>query len=183
MVFDKVTTKFLVLAICMICSIEPLVLKENKIDTAQEYNLTITNDLREEIPLDDDILNFTYTTCLEKNIDFELVLAIIYVESRFTPNIVSDSNCYGLMQINGIHKNWLRDYGITDLLDPKQNILAGTLILKSYFEKYGEEYGLMAYNSGDKKTLENKNNKIKETSYTKRVNQKMLEYKKFNSMK
>ena len=53
------------------------------------------------------------------------------------------------MQINSINSQSLYElYGITDLQDPYENILAGVSIISGFVHQYGEHDGLMAYNGG-----------------------------------
>lgn len=106
-----------------------------------------------EIPLDKELQKYTYDLCLEKNIDYELVLAVMWRESRFefdatgyNANGTQDS---GIMQINDINKEWIaKELDITDLYDPYQNILAGITMLADFINTYGEHDGLMSYGAG-----------------------------------
>ena len=87
--------------------------------------------------------------------DWRMVAAVVYQESRFSISSRSHRGATGLMQVmpqTGIH------YGIDNLLDPEQNILAGTSHLKrlqKMFSKYDlthEElikFTLAAYNAGE----------------------------------
>lgn len=64
---------------------------------------------------------------LYPDVSAELVLGIIYAESRFTPDIVDSSGSYyGLMQIGPRwHQDRMGRLGVEDLLDPYSNILVG----------------------------------------------------------
>lgn len=55
------------------------------------------------------------------------------------------------MQINICNHRWLyEELGITDVMDPEQNIEAGLYILGRAFQKYDDpDKALMAYNMGD----------------------------------
>lgn len=101
--------------------------------------------------LNDEIQQMIVDKCEEYDIDFAFAMAVIFKESSFKPNVISNSNDYGLMQINKINHEWLsEELGITDFLDPEQNVTAGLHILQDLFEKY--EYPslvLMAYNMGE----------------------------------
>lgn len=101
--------------------------------------------------LNDEIQQMIVDKCEEYNIDFAFTMAVIFRESSFKPNVISESNDYGLMQINKINHEWLSDeLGITNFLDPEQNVTAGLHMLSDLFEKY--EYPslvLMAYNMGE----------------------------------
>lgn len=105
----------------------------------------------ESIPLDAEIQEFTFRRCEEKGLDYETVIAIMQRESRFDPTAISDTNDYGIMQINECNHEWLKaELGITDFLDAKQSITAGTEILGRLAAKYDDPQKiLMAYNMGE----------------------------------
>lgn len=106
---------------------------------------------RIDCPLNDDIQQMIVEKCEEYDIDFALAMAVIFKESSFKSSVVSTSNDYGLMQINKINHEWLsEELGITDFLDPEQNVTAGLYMLKNLFEKYDNPaMVLMAYNMGE----------------------------------
>ena len=106
-----------------------------------------------EIPLSQELQAYTYQQCLEKQVSYELVLAMMYHESNYDPSAVryyeDGSSDSGIMQINSINAQSLYElYGITDLQDPYENILAGVSIIAGFVHQYGEHDGLMAYNMG-----------------------------------
>ena len=64
---------------------------------------------------------FVYYLCSGYNLDFTLVMALIQHESSFDPNVISNTNDYGYMQINAINHDWLTEtIGVTDYTDPSQ---------------------------------------------------------------
>ena len=87
--------------------------------------------------------------CEKYEVPFALALAVAEQESTFNPDAVSTTDDYGLMQINKINFEWLREKGI-EPLEHKGNIEAGVMILSESVRKHGD-YGLalMAYNCGD----------------------------------
>ncbi len=87
--------------------------------------------------------------CCEKyDVPYALALAVAEVESHFDPDAKSSTNDYGLMQINAVNFDWLRDLGM-DPLTPEGNIESGVYILAQNFQAYGDpELALMAYNNG-----------------------------------
>ena len=107
-----------------------------------------------DIPLSEDLQVYTYTRCAEYGIEehYELVLAMMWQESHFTPDLISKTNDYGIMQINKRNHEWLSDLlGTTDFLDVHQNIDAGTYIIAKLLRKYDDENkALMAYNMGER---------------------------------
>lgn len=106
-----------------------------------------------DIPLSKELQLYTYTRCVDYGIadHYELVLAMMWQESNFTPGTISKTNDYGIMQINACNHEWLRDMlGTTDFLDASQNIDAGTYIISRMLLKYEDEHkALMAYNMGE----------------------------------
>lgn len=106
-----------------------------------------------DIPLSKELQLYTYTRCVDYGIadHYELVLAMMWQESNFTPDTISKTNDYGIMQINACNHEWLRDMlGTTDFLDASQNIDAGTYIISRMLLKYEDEHkALMAYNMGE----------------------------------
>ena len=89
--------------------------------------------------------------------DWRLLAAIIYQESRFSISTSSSRGATGLMQVMPSTAGY---YGITDLLDPEQNLIAGTRHLARIQESFSEErftdterinFTLAAYNAGEKR--------------------------------
>jgi soluble lytic murein transglycosylase len=92
-----------------------------------------------------------------ENYDLEpqLVAAVIYQESKFDADAVSESGAVGLMQLlpetgQGIAdrtggSNWKPE----DLRNPELNVRYGSWYLRHLLDKYGdEELALAAYNAG-----------------------------------
>ena len=104
-------------------------------------------------------------------IDFPFVMGLIKAESTFRTHIISETNDYGLMQINIRNHDWLNErFGIDDLLDPEQNIRAGLFILRTLFEKYDDPAKvLMAYNMGEHGANLLWEQGVFDTNYTRRV--------------
>lgn len=105
-----------------------------------------------DIPLSEELQAFTFNLCQEYGVDYEMVLAIMGKESNYTASAVSENNDYGIMQINKANHKWLtEELGITDFLDPEQNIRGGVYILALLTEKYNDPHQvLMAYNMGER---------------------------------
>lgn len=131
-----------------------------------------------ECGLPEEIQEYTYYLCEAYYIDFDFVMALMYSESSFRADIVSDTSDYALMQINAVNHKELSDkLGITDFTDPYQNIRAGLYILRGLFEKYDDAAKvLMAYNMGDYGASVLWEKGICSTTYTNKVLAKADEY-------
>ena len=111
------------------------------------------------IPLPADMQQYTYAMCNKYGIQYELLLAVMSVESNYQINCVGGNNSYGLCQIHYSNTAMLqRAIGLTDLLDPYDNIEAGAYMLKTYIDAakrrsedtyFIEHYGLNCYNMGE----------------------------------
>lgn len=134
-----------------------------------------------EIPVTfgEDLQEFTYYLSAAYDIDYTLVLAIISKESAFMPDGISSTNDYGLMQINACNHEWLtEELGITDFIDPYENIKAGLFILRGLFEKYDSTSKvLMAYNMGENGASKLWEQGIFESNYSKDVLQRQETYR------
>lgn len=100
-----------------------------------------------DVPLDQELIDYTVEVCMEYGLNPTIVFAIMCIESGYNPN-ASNGYCFGLMQINECNYGWLNyELGITDLLEPKQNILGGCYIL---YKLWGGsiESALVCYNTG-----------------------------------
>ncbi len=97
----------------------------------------------DNIPLDDEILQYTWDLSQEKNLSYEMVLALIYVESSFQKDVISPTHDYGLTQI---HQSNIKDFAINASienvkpLDPKQNVKMAIYHL-SYLRDYWVQQG------------------------------------------
>lgn len=108
--------------------------------------------------------------CEKYDVPVDLILAVIYVESNFDPNAISATEDYGLMQINRInHAQLEKDLGITNILNPEQNIESGVYIFSKLLNKYSENEALMAYNLGEGGAKRLWAQGIYETGYTQEV--------------
>jgi soluble lytic murein transglycosylase-like protein len=102
-----------------------------------------------DIPLSAELQEFTYEKCVQYDVDYIMVLAIMQKESTFQSDLVYEGN-YGLMQINRSNHKYLKEHlGTTDFLDPKQNIEAGVFWLSGIYQNNtNPEKILMVYNMG-----------------------------------
>ncbi len=124
-----------------------------------------------DIPLSTEIQEYTYELCKERGLEFEIVLALMFAESSYRPSLISKTNDYGIMQINKCnHQRLKSELGITDFLDVKQNIDAGTYLLSELAAKYPDNHKmLMAYNFGEGGAKKHWNNGVYSSKYSRNI--------------
>lgn len=107
----------------------------------------------ETIPLDADesarraqYLPFIREASVQSGLPEALIAAVIQAESSFKPGTVSRAGAMGLMQL--MPEN-VRELGVSNAFDPRQNILAGARHLRDQVNQFGTlEKSLAAYNAG-----------------------------------
>lgn len=82
---------------------------------------------RYDVPLEDDLQRYIGEVCRRYEVPTAVVMAIIDYESDCDPTLIGDSgNSYGLMQIYASqHTERCIRLNCYNLLDPRQNVLAG----------------------------------------------------------
>lgn len=132
-----------------------------------------------DVALDEDTQSYIYSLCCNYDIEehYELIYAVIKTESNFDPSVVSSTNDYGLMQINKVnHSHLSKTLGVTDFLDPHQNIHCGVYLLSTLLHKYSVADALMAYNMGEGGASNLWKRGIHTTQYTVKVLANYKEY-------
>jgi soluble lytic murein transglycosylase-like protein len=82
-----------------------------------------------------------------EGVDPTLVKAVVQADSGFDPRAVSGAGAKGLMQLMD---GTAQSLGVTNSLDPVQNVAGGTKYLKQLISRYGGDVSraLAAYNAG-----------------------------------
>lgn len=122
-----------------------------------------------DCPLPHELQDYIRELCEAENVPMGLVIALIDKESTFKATAISATDDYGLMQINIVNHGWLSEkYGVTDFLDPYQNVYCGIMILNEHLDNYDGNLSmaLMAYNMGAGGARKLWNQGVYSTSYT-----------------
>ena len=84
----------------------------------------------------------------EQKIEPALLHAVVAVESAYNPQAVSPKGATGLMQLMPATA---KQYGVTDLLNPVENLRAGARYLRALMAKFDNNMRLVlaAYNAGE----------------------------------
>lgn len=113
-----------------------------------------------DIPLSPDLQEYIWNLSNEYEISYEMVLAVIYVESGFRPYVISRTGDYGLMQLNGVYMHIRAEAAGVYNFEPLNmfdNVRVGIHLLSgeiNYWrsQEIGEEnvfvYALGSYNRG-----------------------------------
>ena len=131
-----------------------------------------------DIPISETLQDYTREESESRNVPYELVLAVMEVESNFVANAISPTYDYGLMQINRGNHGWLRrTFGFEDIMDERNNITSGVYMMSTLYNKYGDIHKtLMAYNYGEPKAKEYWAKGIVQSEYSKKVVEKYETY-------
>jgi len=88
-----------------------------------------------------------HATAQKHGVDEKLISSVIAAESNFDPKAISRKHALGLMQLL---PTTAKQYAVTNVFDPAQNIDAGTHYLKDLLARYqgNLKFALAAYNAG-----------------------------------
>jgi hypothetical protein len=129
----------------------PDVMEDSPDEAVEENAEAAVTKLYYDVPLDIDLQEHIFAVCEIYDVDPAVIISMIARESSFRANAMGDGGeSYGLMQIKKKwHKARMERLGVTDLLDPYQNVTVGIDLLAELL-RYGDslEWALMCYNGG-----------------------------------
>lgn len=106
-----------------------------------------------DVPLSNEIQRYIFNVADYYGIEPALILAVIEKESSYDETAIGDGGeSYGLMQVQcRQHIARMDRLGVTDLLNPYENVAVGIDILAEKINGYdgNVSMALMAYNAGD----------------------------------
>jgi len=108
------------------------------------YNINIKKQINSEFHAYRSIITKIASDC---GVPPALIAAMIKVESNFRHNVTSKAGAAGLMQLL---PSTAKQFNVTNLYDPEQNIRAGALYIKSLLDHFSGNLMLAvaAYNAG-----------------------------------
>lgn len=131
------------------------------------------------VPLSHELQDFIRFYCTEYEVSMDLVIALVDVESSFRPSVISKTNDYGYMQLNKCnHEDLTAELGITDFLDPYQNLQGGIYLIGKHLKATNGDIikALMRYHNGPTGAWNLWEKGIQTTDYTQKV---MLRYERY----
>lgn len=128
-----------------------------------------------DIPVSHNLQDYIHTLCTRYHVDEKMVYAVMKTESNFNPNRVSDTNDYGLFQINQVNFDSLNnEIGFTKPLDTYQNSKAGVYMLSKLHKTFHDpNMVILAYNRGTQGAKVLASRGITMTDYVAKVNHNM----------
>ena len=163
------------------CPEPPVVETETE---APEKELFVLTPWYYDVPLSHELQDYIFALCEEKNVPSRLVIAMIETESSFRSDVISGTNDYGLMQINACNHEWMSErYGVTDFLDPFQNVLCGISYIAGHLDSCdGDiEMALMSYNMGGYGASLLWEKGVYSTAYSRKIVERMGKYERICS--
>ena len=120
--------------------------KENR-QTTNPTSSTTTTAASTSAPVSGDFSSLINQAAQKYGVNPGLVQAVIKAESNFNPNAVSSVGAQGLMQLMPATA---RGLGVSNSLDPAQNIEGGVKFLSQLLNRYdgNVRFAVAAYNAG-----------------------------------
>jgi len=148
---------------------------EDKLQEMKEIIEELQPD--EKIPLSLELQIHLKQECNKYEVDLNEALAIMETENpTFNPGLIHKNKNgtidTGLFQVNSCRNDELKEMGIDNLKDPKQNITAGVFII-STLDKYSGHEKYMAYNMGEAGMKKAISRGIYSTGYSRKVKAKL----------
>jgi soluble lytic murein transglycosylase-like protein len=97
---------------------------------------------------DSDLVAMIDRIASEQGVETSLVHSVIRAESNYNPRAVSPKGAGGMMQLIPATA---KRFGVTNVFDPKDNVLGGVKYLKFLLDYYHDDYAraIAAYNAGE----------------------------------
>jgi len=107
-----------------------------------------------DVPLPEDMQHLVWELSQEYNVPFEIVMAIMWAESRHRLDHPDNHNTNGsidrgVMQINDVHWQRFWDEYELDVNCTYDNIMIGIMIISDLWQRHPPEMAVAAYQSGE----------------------------------
>lgn len=127
----------------------------SRVEVSAENELVIAHDgpcdefiENSNIPLSNDLQKHITITAVEHELNPNLIFAMIWNESGCKTDVVG-YNTNGTFDTGLMCINSSLGFAKQELLDPYRNVEIGISIIAEKIHRFGEYYGLMAYNMGN----------------------------------
>lgn len=120
---------------------------DTKLTALNAYLPTVPTNETEKMNTSEQFDTIINEAAKKYNLPVKLIKSIIKHESNFNPSAVSHAGASGLMQLMPATA---RGLGVTNILDPLQNIMGGSKYLRNMLDKYDGnlKLAIAAYNAG-----------------------------------
>jgi len=137
---------------------------------------TSVNAFAYDFMYEDDVYSMVCEIAGPYQVSPEMVMGVIWKESRFATDAISSEGCIGLMQINPkSQKHRMEKLGVDDLYNPYMNIQVGIDLLAELYEEYEDNSYVLDLYRGARNAKSNFEKGI-DSSYSKSVENKALEF-------
>ena len=120
-------------------------LKPSKPESELPYASDVGVFVPYAVPLSIEEQKFIEEVAARFNVHEELVYGVMWAESRYDRNAIGKNNRYlGIMQVSKSNLSILKTYcGVTNLMDFRQNVIAGCYFLGHYADLYDHNMNIM----------------------------------------
>lgn len=122
---------------------------EALLDSEDDKSEALARNLKKDRLSYEDLSPIFEEASEQTGLPVELLDAVVRTESGYRPRAISRAGAQGLMQLMPIT---VKELGLSDPLEPRQNVLGGARYLRRMIDRFGSlRLALAAYNAGPSK--------------------------------